>query len=208
MKILLTSILLLPLVSVPLTPAQPAAKANAARPGPNPFLLAPDSFRKQPSLEMRLDRARLDPMLLSAAIFHATNAERARHRLPPLAHSEALRRAAQGHSRDMAVGRFFSHKNPKDRTRKTMEQRLALEGVTEGLRLENIAKSPVEGLTYRTAAEAIVAQWMNSRSHRRAILNRSIRYLGCAVQADLTSPHFYVLATQNFSSALPEAMGR
>jgi uncharacterized protein YkwD len=184
---------------------QPAAMASAAPPAPDLFRLTPEAFRMHTAAQRPLDRAKLDSRLLATAIFHATNNQRARHKLPPFVHSEALQRAAQGHSRDMATGGFFSHKNPKDPARRTLQQRLAMEGVTEGLRSENIAKTPVQGMTYLTAAEAIVTQWMNSRSHRGAILDRNLRYLGCGVHVDATSPHFYILSTQNLASTVPEA---
>ena len=205
MKTILTSLLLLIMPSATLSAGQAAPKAAVANPSPNPFLLAPESFRKLPSAQKALDRTNVDQKLLSAAIFHATNAQRARHKLPPFVHAESLRRAAQGHSQAMATNGFFSHKNPNDRARRTMQQRLALEGVTEGWRSENIAKTPVQGLTCLAAAEVIVTQWMNSRPHRAAILDRNLRYLGCGAHADPKSPHFYILATQNFATAVPEA---
>ncbi len=200
MKSVLSSLLLLVIPALVLGSGQAAEKAATTKPTHDLYRLTPESFHNHPSAQKPLDRAKLDHGLLSAAIFHATNQQRARHKLPPLAHSEAVHRAAQEHSRAMATGGFFSHKNPKDPARKTMKQRLELEGITKGFRSENIAKTPVQGLTYLAAAEAIVAQWMNSRGHRGAILDRNMRYLGCGVHADPASPHFYILATQNFTS--------
>jgi uncharacterized protein YkwD len=204
MNTLLVSSLLLILPAVVIASGKVPEKAVAAKLAPDAlFRLTPESFAKQPSARRILDRNKFDSGLFSAALFHATNRERARHKLPPLFHSEALRRAAEGHSRDMAQGGFFSHKNPKDPARRTMKERLELEGVGEGFRSENIAKSPGQGLTYLTAAETIVAHWMKSRGHRGAILDRNMRHLGCGAEVDPASPHLYLLATQNFSSAVP-----
>lgn len=202
MKTILSCLLLWTIPGVVYPSGEPAVNATPAKLPQDHFRHTPESFRNQAPGQKALDRANLDHGLLSAAIFHATNQQRARHKLPLLAHSEAVRRAAQGHSRSMALGGFFSHQNPKDPARKTPWQRLDLEGVRGGFRSENIAKTPVQGLTYLSAADAIVAQWMKSPGHRRNILDRNMRFLGCGVHA-AASPHFYVLATQNFSSVAP-----
>ncbi|MFM7180707.1 MAG: CAP domain-containing protein [Verrucomicrobiales bacterium] len=203
MKTLLLSLLLLAIPAVDICHGVPTTERPAAAPKSDPFRIPAEPFAKHPPAQRLLDRAKLDHRLLSAAIFHATNRQRTAHKFPPLVHSEALSRAAQGHSNAMAAGGFFAHDNPKDRDRKTMKQRLELEGIKEGFRSENIAKTPVQGLTYLSAADAMVAQWMKSRRHRNAILDRKMLYLGCGGQVDPLSPHFYILGTQNFASSLP-----
>ena len=127
-------------------------------------LHTPQSIRQHAPAKQVIRREKIDYGLLSAAIFYAANEQRIRHKVPPLAHSEALRRAAQTHTHDMAVGGFFSHDNPRDPTRRTPWQRMAAEGVDGGYCSENIAKTCVNKLTYLSAADAIVAMWMNLES--------------------------------------------
>ena len=70
--------------------------------------------------------------LLNAAIFHDTNIIRQENSQSILEHSQALERAAQGHSEDMINQNFFAHDNPN--TGKSPFDRMADEGVTDGYR--------------------------------------------------------------------------
>ncbi len=153
----------------------------------------------------RIDFNAVDYDLLAAAIFFETNRQRVDQGLPAFKPSAALERAATGHSRDMATRNFFSHDSPV-RGRETMSKRLALEGVTTGMRGENIASTfgieyepgkpvynpeqnggffsyafkgdPILPHTYSGMAEFVVDQWMNSPGHRSNILNKGFVYLG------------------------------
>ena len=180
-------------------PAQETGTADAAWSESDYARFTPDTFRRHAPAQRVLDRASFDHALMNAALFFATNAERAKHGLPPFRHSAALTTSAAGHSRDMALQGFFNHENPKNPARRTAWQRMAAEGVSGGTRAENIAKLGVAGITYLACADEIVKMWMNSRGHRANILSREVTALGCGAHP-CTCPKLHVLATQNFSS--------
>lgn len=162
----------------------------------------PTTFRLHPPLQRVMDCAALDYALLNAAIFFATNAERAKQKLPLFQPSRPLTESAFEHSREMALQGFFSHDNPKDAARRTPWQRMEAKGVTGGSRAENIAMRTASGMTYLACADAIVKQWMKSPGHRANILNRKLTFLGCGAHA-CRCPKFHLHATQNFASPAP-----
>ncbi|MFN0080590.1 MAG: CAP domain-containing protein [Prosthecobacter sp.] len=189
------------------TPPDPPVPAAASVETP-PWTAAdyarftPATFRLHPPVLRVMDRMALDHALLNAALFFATNAERAKHQLPLFHPSRALTVSAFGHSRDMTLQDFFSHQNPKDATKRTPWQRMAAQGVSGGQRAENIAMRTVNGLTYLAGADAIVQMWMNSPGHRANILNRNLTFLGCGAHG-CRCPKFHLHATQNFGSEVP-----
>lgn len=153
----------------------------------------------------RIDFENIDYPLLHAAIFYETNRQRALHGKKVFAHSPALEKAAKGHSDDMVKRNFFNHTSPV-KGKETMTKRLALVGISEGYRGENIAYSfgieykagkgvfspeqnggyfsytykgdPIKNHTYIGFAKEILAQWMSSPGHRANILNSTFTYLG------------------------------
>lgn len=182
---------------------RPAATASSPWSDADYARFTPTTFRQHPPAQRVLDRAALDYELLSAALHYATNAERIKQGLAPLAYSRALRDAAFEHSRDMAEGNFFSHDNPKDTAKRTPWLRMAAKGVAGGYRAENIARNTTAAAsTYLSAADALVKQWMNSPGHRANILNPRLTSLGCGAHA-CRCPKFHQLATQNFASVGP-----
>lgn len=190
---------------VPGTPSkdQRAAVASSAWSDADYARFTPETFRQHPPAQRALDRTILDYELLSAALHYATNAERIKKGLAPLAYSRGLRDAAFEHSRDMAEAGFFSHDNPKDAAKRTPWQRMAAKGVAGGYRAENIARNTTAASsTYLSVADALVKQWMNSPGHRANILNPRLTRLGCGAHA-CRCPKFHLLATQNFASAGP-----
>lgn len=105
------------------------------------------------------------------ALFNAINAERARHDLPLLVWDEALSDIAREHSRDMVTNGFFSHTN--------------LDGERPGCRLrrnnirfrvsaENLARG-------HRCADSVVAAWLESPSHRSALLHERATTVGIGV---------------------------
>ncbi len=199
----LLSLLLLLVASIPL-PAQEKAAAPARWTDARYGNFNAAAFREYAPAGRIVEPGSLDLELLAAAVFYASNEQRAKHRVPPLHSSPALRRAAQGHSEDMASGGFFAHDNPKNPARRTPWQRMAEEGVPGGFRAENIAMTSAGKMTYLQAADTIIAMWMKSPGHRRNLLNPRMRYLGCGVAAG-RGKRFELLATQNFASEVPAA---
>lgn len=165
-------------------------------------LFTPATFRQHlPALQV-MERKTFDVGLLNAAIFFATNAERAKHKLPMFQTSRALMACAYEHSRDMALENFFSHENPHNPAKRTAWQRMEARGMKSGERAENIAMRTTNGLTYLAFADEMLKLWMNSPGHRANILNRNLLFLGCGVHA-CTCARFHIYATQNFASVVP-----
>ena len=97
-----------------------------------------------------------------------TNAERARHGLPPLTPDARLAAAAQAHSADMVRRGFFAHESPDGRQ---VWDRAVAEGYAYRKVAENIAAGQ------RTADE-VVRGWMDSQGHRANILDRDLTQIG------------------------------
>jgi len=154
--------------------------------------------------------------LLARLVFEQTNAERRGAGLEEFAWSGTLARAAAGHSADMTRHDYFSHKMQGTGGRSGLVQRLAEAGIPMQACAENIFMLPVsdrylltaEGrypastVTYDEAARAVVKGWMNSRAHRRNILNKTMNALGvgCAIGTHNSVPYIYL--TQNFSEGM------
>jgi uncharacterized protein YkwD len=165
------------------------------------------NFRNNSLFKQSIDFEQIDYPLLHAAIFFVTNETRAKNNRRPLAFALELERAAYHHSKYMTAQNFFSHENPYSNRRHTAEQRARLAGVANPMIAENIAThfgiqyqagAPVYPIdkkqgtfsydpggplipphTYRSFAEAIVAQWMDSPPHRANILSPEALQLGC-----------------------------
>ncbi len=101
-------------------------------------------------------------------VVEGTNAERARHGLPPLALDTRLAAAAQAHSADMVHRDFFAHESPDGRQ---VWDRAVAEGYAYRKVAENIAAGQ------RTADE-VVRGWMASQGHRANILDRDLTQIG------------------------------
>ena len=110
-----------------------------------------------------------------------------------------LERSAWNFARRMAEKSFFSHEDPTDTGRKTLEQRGKRAGILNPRIAENIATTfgvkyhsgdpvyslqggaggyslfpfgePIPPHTYRSLARALLEQWMNSPGHRSNILS-------------------------------------
>lgn len=92
------------------------------------------------------------------------NIERQKRNLPPLVMDPDLVTAARGHSADMACRNYFSHYGKESSTPFDRMRSAGYEMLYAG---ENIYAGPE---IYNDPAQA-VRHWMNSSSHRAAILN-------------------------------------
>ena len=181
-----------------------------------------------PTVNSEIDFDAIDYPLLHAVVLYLTNAERDARGIAPLAHSPALEEAAHAHSIAMRDHGFFSHTSPVEgmRTVRARTRAAGFSGTGVG---ENIARSfgltyeagrgvyappqnggyfsyrhrgePIPPHTYRSAAAAVVAQWMGSAGHRANILRVEYRHLGVGA-AHFEDRSFYgmdtFLFTQNF----------
>ena len=97
-------------------------------------------------------------------ILRLVNRYRATHRLKPLKPDNALHRSAQAHADDMATRDYFDHVTPNGRT---VGDRATAAGYRWQAILENLAAGQQE------PAE-VVAGWIGSPPHRRAMLTPDI----------------------------------
>lgn len=190
--------------------------------------LSVDQFLELSSVNEEIDFAAIDYPLLQAAVFYLTNVERSSRGLVPLAYSPELEASAHAHSIAMRDRGFFSHTSPLPGMR-NVQDRTRAAGFPSPSVGENIALSfgiayeagrsvysppqnggyfsysyrgePIPPHTYRSAATAVVAQWMGSPGHRANILRAEYRHLGVGA-AHFTDRSFYEMDkfyfTQNF----------
>jgi uncharacterized protein YkwD len=123
-----------------------------------------------------------DLRLIRAATLCLINRERTAHGERPLRGNARLRRAAQAHSRSMAVRDYFGHDGAGGPGGGTPLTRLRAAGYISSTRIgfevgENIAWATSTLATPR----AIVAAWMSSPGHRANILNPRYRESGIGV---------------------------
>ena len=157
------------------------------------------------------DTANLESLnleLLQAAIFHATNLERAKKR--QFKYGKNLEKGASFHSSEMESKGFFSHlnrknkkyKTPFDRAEKFKANYVAVgENILEEIALDYKDNSMydseqkngtyvfyhhnngkiVRELTYKEFADKMVDSWMHSPPHKANILSKDYTHLGVGV---------------------------
>ncbi len=192
----------------------------------------PSGFFDLTSLNDTIDPFNLSIQLLSAAIHYTTNEQRKEHGLSPLKFYPPLRNMAQQHSNAMTRFGFIDHVNPFQSAYKTVplrSKRFKANAVSENVassflhryndndtyyRVWNGEKGHYEFFTsegkriirntYLSFAKQVVTSWMESRSHRKAILRPAHTSLGCAVQLRVADMQEGVLpliyCTQNFGA--------
>jgi uncharacterized protein YkwD len=165
------------------------------------------SFRNYTYAREAIDFDNIHYALLGAAIFYATNEMRVKHGRNPFQHAQMLEDAAFMHAQDMVRLDFFSHNNPREPEKRTFTKRLAMFGIGEGYRAENISEmfgiryeqgsplippgsaggafrdfdtgNPIPHHSYLSFAETLLSGWMRSSGHRANILDSRMIYLGC-----------------------------
>lgn len=167
------------------------------------------SFRKLERAQEEIDPEKIDNALLSAAIFHETNARRKTKRLKPLAYKSEVREAAAMQARILAERGVVAHHNPGRSGRETPYDRLRSVGLNPAFAAENVAMvqardyqpgkpfytrreegrlvysyqpggKPLAMLTYAAFAAKLLDSWMDSPHHRKNILAPEPEYLGAA----------------------------
>ncbi|ASK63607.1 hypothetical protein CFK37_16295 [Virgibacillus phasianinus] len=113
-------------------------------------------------------------------IFSITNVMRDQHGKSKLKWGDPVSKVAFMHSKDMAVNNYFSHYSLNG---KGLKERLASKEVYYLAAGENIAAQYPD-------APAAMQGWLNSKGHRKALLENDYTHLGVGVY------HFYY--TQNF----------
>lgn len=129
---------------------------------------------------------------LQRQILRIVNKVRARHRLPRLRRQPLLARGASLHSAFQLDAGRPSHATPEG-TR-----------FAERLRRYTRARTIGETIAWVASAEgaaAVVRMWMNSRSHRRVLLDRRFRRLGIGSRSGELNGHAMTVVTANFASS-------
>ncbi|MDX6739793.1 CAP domain-containing protein [Actinocorallia sp. A-T 12471] len=159
-------------------PTTAAPKPSASQPKPKPTTpkpTTPTTPKPKPTTPEPTPKPTTPPPVASGGgmtkvelkVLELTNAERAKAGCPALKANAKLARAAQKHSKDMAVNNYFSHTSQDGRS---PWDRIKAEGYMDP-GAENIAAG------YPTAA-AVVKGWMDSSGHRANILNCKLKALG------------------------------
>ncbi|MCW5908534.1 MAG: CAP domain-containing protein [Chitinophagales bacterium] len=166
------------------------------------------SFFELKEAQLEVDPTNYDVHLLSAAVFFAVNKLRESKNLKPFTYSEALRNAAAVHTWQMVSKNFFSHYNNKNRKLHSPENRIKLFKANAESYGENCDMNSMyddEGVTYLQLAKEIVTNLYNSPPHRKIMLSKDFRYLGCFTMFELKMKDkgvWYCKTTQNFSGRL------
>jgi uncharacterized protein YkwD len=143
-------------------------------------LAAPAGAHAQGCANTHLEPTRANLEAVRAAVLCLNNAERARHRLPPLRENPRLRRAAERHASHMVGAHFFDHITPAGAT---MLDRIRRAGYTSGAHAWCVGENLAWGSGRLATAAQIHRSWMRSPGHRANILRRSFREVGIGVEA-------------------------
>lgn len=127
-------------------------------------------------------------MLLEAAVVREMNRVRVAAGLRALRSAPSLRTAARSHSRSMLEYGYFSHDSVdgtafSDRIRRYYSSR--------GWRTWSVGETLLASPTGGVDAEAIVAAWLDSPSHRDVILDSSWRDAGIGALYAAAAPNEY-----------------
>lgn len=115
-------------------------------------------------------------------LFNLVNTEREKANLKPLTRDTRLDTSAQQKANDMAINNYFDHVNPN-----TGIHGYAL--IPDGIcvyRSENIMRRDRIGDDNQDA----IVSWMNSESHKRAILDSQYDIAGMGVNDNIAVQHF------------------
>lgn len=118
-----------------------------------------------------------DPAAMERATWEATNEERRKRGLGALAWDEALAGVARAHSRDMARRSYVGHDSPEGAG---PADRVRAAGIAYRALAENVARN----LHMEEPVAAAVAGWIESRPHRKNLLNEEFTHTGIGVAVD------------------------
>jgi uncharacterized protein YkwD len=114
----------------------------------------------------------------AAAVTCVLNHEREKRDLPRLREHPRLERPAGRYVRAMVRGRYFAHTSPSG---ETMADRLRDSRYISDDRAWAVGETLAWGVGARSTPAATVAAWMDSRPHRRVLLDPRYRDLGIGV---------------------------
>jgi uncharacterized protein YkwD len=125
-------------------------------------------------------------------VFTLLNDIRRDHKLPALTFSAALRKSARAHSSDMLARQYFEHDAPNE----SFDHR-----IRRYLNSELVGENIAWGTGRYATPEGLVKLWMNSPTHRKIILMRSLKRVGLGVAiGKFDGSPGAAMATADFSS--------
>lgn len=122
---------------------------------------------------------------LEAAVVREMNRVRSARGLHPLRAAPALRSAARGHSEAMLTHDFFSHESA-DGT--AFNERIRRYYTDRGFTRWSVGEALMAGQGRAVNAQAVVAAWLDSPTHRTIVLSSTWRDTGIGVYYDPTAP--------------------
>ncbi len=183
----------------------------------------PAAFRAN-KFDQVIDFENIDTELLNASIFHASNEARMKHGRQRVGYEPVLEAAAQEYAERQARGGFLSHTDSARPGMATPKDRVAAAGAKNPLVAENLAttagihlksgekvyinpngtlsKTPngkaIPRHTYRSLGQSVVQQWMDSPGHRKNLLSKDARSLGCGSSHYMQNQIPSFVMVQNF----------
>lgn len=132
------------------------------------------------------ERLTNEPLPVKIEVANGVNMERAKRGIPALRYHPSLERSAQAHADDMIARNYFSHENPEgersgDRIKKTGYGDMNAQECRCSYRVslgENIAKG-------QTSVAQVIREWMESPSHREAMLSKEYQEIGVGIAGDV-----------------------
>lgn len=140
-------------------------------------------------------------------ILRCANEFRIQHGRAPLSHNPVLSQVARSHSEEMARTGKLSHKSSVPK-RKTMKDRVAIQGIGFRVLAENIALEPcairywsdgrADLHTWKEVAANAIEHWSRSPGHRANLLRHEVteQGVGAAIAEKDERPYLYI--THNF----------
>lgn len=126
------------------------------------------------------------PVPVKQHVTDGVNMERAKQGIAPLRYHTDLETSAQQHAADMKLRNYFSHENPEgqrsgDRIKETGYGVINAQTCRCSYKVylgENIAKG-------QSTVEQVIREWMESPSHREAMLSKDYQEIGVGIIDDI-----------------------
>lgn len=126
------------------------------------------------------------PVPVKQLLTDGVNMERAKQGVAPLRYHKNLEDSAQKHAFDMEIRDYFSHENPEgqrsgDRIKETGYGVINAQECRCSYKVylgENIAKG-------QKTVEQVIREWMESESHREAMLSKDYQEIGVGITGDI-----------------------
>jgi len=189
------------------------------------YSMRAEEFLNLPEARTHLNFDRLNPTLLNAAVFHATNLERLKQRRRALSWSRHVEAAADLQARAMERYGVVAHVNTRERSKRTLADRVALAGLKPKFASELLAMTfgrsyqagkpfyasrdlsgrptfsytpngpPMPMRSPAAFAKEVVRLWIESPSHRDSLLSDLPETLGCSNRAGRDQKGFELIYT-------------